>query len=122
MAKRESVIKWKNEDKKNLKKAVSDFNKKVQKLQKTRKDTSYLPQEIDYKGTVEKIATRSELNRILKSLSRFSGNEAYKKATLPSGQKLTNWEKKELQYQKASAVRRIRRRMKETKYFPYMRK
>ena len=122
MAKRESVIKWKNEDKKNLKKAVSDFNKKVQKLKKTRKDTSYLPQEIDYKGTVEKIATRSELNRILKSLSRFSGNEAFKKVTLPSGQKLTNWEKKELQYQKASAVRRIKRRMKETKYFPYMRK
>ena len=38
MAKKESVLKWCKEDEKNLRKAVSDFNKKVKKLKKTRKD------------------------------------------------------------------------------------
>lgn len=106
-----SVIKWKKEDEKNLRKAISDFNKKVSKLEKTRKDKSYLPSKIDYAGTKELIKTRSELDRIMRSLGRFKGSEAFKKVTLPSGEELTNWQKKEISYQKASAVRRIKRRM-----------
>lgn len=106
-----SVIKWKKEDEKNLRKAISDFNKRVSKLEKTRKDKSYLPSQIDYKGTKELIKTRSELDRIMRSLGRFKGVEAFKKVTLPSGEELTNWEKKEISYQKASAVRKIKRRM-----------
>lgn len=106
-----SVIKWKKEDERVLKKAISDFNKKVKRLSKTRKDNSYLPAELDYEGTKELIKTRTELNRVLRSLGRFKGNEAYKKVTLPSGEALTAWEKKEITYQKASAVRRIKKRM-----------
>lgn len=86
MAKKESVLKWTNEDKKNLKKAISDFNSKVKKLEKTRKDTSYLPEQLDYDRTIKEnlITTRTELNRVLESLGRFKGNEAFKKVTLPS--------------------------------------
>lgn len=108
---RNSLIKWQKEDTKKLKEAVTNFNKKVRKLQKTVKDKSYLPSEIDYQGTKELIKTRSELDRVLRSLGRFKGSEAFKKVTLPSGEALTNWEKKEITYQKASAVRRIKRRM-----------
>lgn len=106
-----SVIKWRKEDEKVLRKAISDFNKKVSKLEKTRKDKSYLPAKIDYQGTKELVKTRSELDRIVRSLGRFKGHEAFKKVTLPSGEELTNWEKKEISYQKASAVRRIKKRM-----------
>jgi len=106
-----SVIKWKKEDERVLRKAISDFNKKVRKLEKSRKDKSYLPSQIDYEGTKELVKTRSELNRIVRSLGRFKGSEAFKKVTLPSGEELTNWEKKEISYQKASAVRRIKKRM-----------
>lgn len=107
-----SVIKWRKEDERVLRKAISDFNKKVSKLEKTRKDKSYLPAKLDYKETREKlIKTRSELDRIVRSLGRFKGSEAFKKVTLPSGEELTNWEKKEISYQKASAVRRIKKRM-----------
>lgn len=106
-----SVIKWRKEDEKVLRKAISDFNKKVSKLEKTRKDKSYLPAKIDYQGTKELVKTRSELDRIVRSLGRFKGSEAFKKVTLPSGEELTNWEKKEISYQKASAVRRIKKRM-----------
>ena len=86
MAKKESVLKWSNEDKKNLKKAISDINKKVRKLQKTRKDISYLPEQLDYERTIKEnlITTRSELNRVLESLGKFKGNQAFKKVTLPS--------------------------------------
>ena len=61
------------------------------------------------------ITTRSELNRVLRSLGRFKGKEAFKKVTLPSGQSLTNWELQEIRYQKATAVKRIKRRMNEIK-------
>ena len=117
---RNSVIKWQPDDTKALRKAVTDFNKKVRKLQKLTKDEAYLPSEIDYKGTKELIKTRSELDRVLKSLGRFKGKEAFKKVTLPSGEQLTNWEKKEITYQKASAVRRIKKRMAEIQK-PYFR-
>ena len=110
---RDSLIKWSKDDEKNLRKAITDFNKKVRKLQKLRKDDSYLPSEIDYQGTKDLISTRTELNRIMKSLGRFKGAESFKKVTLPSGKTLTAWEKKEIGYQKASAVRRIKKRMKE---------
>lgn len=106
-----SVIKWRKEDERVLRKAISDFNKKVRKLEKTRKDKSYLPSQLDYEGTKELVKTRSELDRIVRSLGRFKGSEAFKKVTLPSGEELTNWEKKEISYQKASAVRRIKKRM-----------
>lgn len=106
-----SVIKWRKEDEKVLRKAISDFNKKVRKLEKSRKDKSYLPSQLDYEGTKELVKTRSELDRIVRSLGRFKGQEAFKKVTLPSGEELTNWEKKEISYQKASAVRRIKKRM-----------
>lgn len=106
-----SVIKWRKEDERVLRKAISDFNKKVSKLEKTRKDKSYLPAKLDYQGTKELVKTRSELDRIVRSLGRFKGSEAFKKVTLPSGEELTNWEKKEISYQKASAVRRIKKRM-----------
>lgn len=115
MANNNAVIKWRKEDEKNLRKAINEFNKKVRKLQKTRKDKSYLPDELDFEASKDLIKTRSELNRVLRSLGRFKGKEAYKKVTLPSGDSLTNWEKKELQYQKATAIRRINKRMAELK-------
>ena len=110
---RNSVIKWRKEDEKNLRKAISDFNKRVKKLNKSRKDKSYLPEELDYAGTKELIKTRSELERVMRSLGRFKGQDSFKKVTLPSGEELTAWEKKEIGYQKASAVRKIKRRMAE---------
>ena len=115
MAKKESVIKWRKEDERNLKKAVSEFNKKVKKLKSTRKDKSYIPDEIDYSGTKDLISTRNELNRVLESLGRFKGKEAFKKVTLESGQSLTSWELQEIKLQQRQAERRIKRRMAEIK-------
>lgn len=107
------VLKWKKEDERNLRKAVSDFNKKVRTLNKSRKNASYLPSEIDYEGTKDLITTKAELNRVINSLGRFKGKEAFKKVTLKSGETLTNWEKREIEFQKRQAIRRINKRMAE---------
>lgn len=106
------VIKWRSEDIKNLRKAISTFNKNVRKLRKNEVDTDFLPSELDYKGTKELIKNRAEFNRVIKSLSRFSGKEAFKKVTLPSGQQITAWEKREISYQKGVATRRLNKMIK----------
>ena len=110
-----TLIKWRKEDEKNLRRAISDFNKKVRKLNKERKNASYLPEEIDYAGTKDLITTRAELDRVIKSLGRFKGREAFKKVELQSGDTITAWEKKEISYQQRQAKRRITKRMAEIK-------
>lgn len=115
MAKKQSVLMWTKEDEKILKKAVSDFNKKVKQLNKTRKDKSFIPSEIDYEASKDLITTRSELNRVLESLGRFKGKEAFKKVTLPSGDSLTKWELDEIRLQQRQAEKRIKKRMAEIK-------
>lgn len=115
MAKKQSVLMWTKEDEKILKKAVSDFNKKVKQLNKTRKDKSFIPSEIDYEGSKDLITTRSELNRVLESLGRFKGKEAFKKVILPSGDSLTKWELDEIRLQQRQAEKRIKKRMAEIK-------
>lgn len=110
---KQKLLKWTKEDERNLKKAVNDFNKKVKRLNETRKDKSFIPSEIDYEASKDLITTRSELNRVLESLGRFKGKEAFKKVTLPSGDSLTNWELQELRLQQEQAKRRIKKRMKE---------
>lgn len=115
MVKKQSVLMWTKEDEKILKKAVSDFNKKVKQLNKTRKDKSFIPSEIDYEASKDLITTRSELNRVLESLGRFKGKEAFKKVTLPSGDSLTKWELDEIRLQQRQAEKRIKKRMAEIK-------
>ena len=115
MVKKQSVLMWTKEDEKILKKAVSDFNKKVKQLNKTRKDKSFIPSEIDYEASKDLITTRSELNRVLESLGRFKGKEAFKKVTLPSGDSLTKWELDEIKLQQRQAEKRIKKRMAEIK-------
>ena len=94
-----------------------EFNKKIKKLKQTRKDKSYLPEELDYERTIKDnmITTRKELNRVLESLGRFKGKEAFKKVTLPSGQSLTKWEYDELKKEQRIATLRIKKRMNEIK-------
>lgn len=112
---KEKLLNWKQEDKKELKKAVNDFNKRVRKLKKTRKDKSFIPSEIDYEGTVKNISTRKELERVIDSLGRFKGKEAYKKVKLPSGQSITKWELEEIKLQQQKAKQRITKRMNQIK-------
>ena len=97
------LIRWKKGDYITLGKAVSQFNRKINELQKEETRT-YLPELIDYKDIKENITTRNELNRIINSLRRFKKE---------GEEELTKWEIKELRIQKSIKKRRLKAELKE---------
>lgn len=64
-------IRWQQKDYLSLGRAVANFNKKINELQKEEKKL-YLPETKNYKEIKQNIQTRNELNRIINSLKRFS--------------------------------------------------
>lgn len=88
-------IKWKQKDYLSLGKAVSEFNKKVNRLQQE-ESKLYLPELKNYKDIKSKILTRNELNRVLKSLKRFSEKGAEDLYITKAGERMTKWERGEL--------------------------
>lgn len=107
----ESKIKWKQKDYLMLGRAVSNFNKKVRKLQ-NEENKLYLPDTIEYKNIKENITTRRELNRIINSLNRFKKQDAADIYTTASGEVMTKWERRELGIQSRIAQRRLTQELK----------
>ena len=107
----QSRIKWKQTDYLQLGKAVKEFNRKIDKLQAL-EEKSYLPSKIDYQEAKENIATRSELNRIIKSLRRFKTEGAEELYTTNAGEEITKWERNELAIQTRIASSRLNRELK----------
>ena len=91
----ESKINWKRGDYVKLGRAVSDFNKKINRL-KTEENALYLPEEINYNVAKSGITTRRELNRIINSLKRFQREGAEELYTTEAGVNLSKWERREL--------------------------
>ena len=91
----QSKIKWQQKDYLSLGRAVANFNKKINKLQSEEKKL-YLPELKNYKEIKQNIQTRSELNRIINSLKRFSKEGAEDLYVTKAGEQITKWERKEL--------------------------
>lgn len=89
------MIKWRKQDYLSLGRAVSNFNKKINELQKEEKKL-YLPETISYKDIKSKIYTRNELNRIINSLKRFSKPGAEAPVKTRDYNYITKWEQQEL--------------------------
>lgn len=99
-----SIIRWTRSDYAKLSYAVRQFNKKVSELEGLEKIVA--PPEFDYKEVKENIYSRKELNRVIKSLKRFSKESQQRVVEIPSGEKLTQWELSELKKaQKRSVIR-----------------
>ena len=107
----QSLIRWKNEDKQELQKAIRNFNSKISRLEKLERDL-YLPEKIRFSEVKSNIYTRSELNRIINSLRRFSRRGAEQIYMTQSGEMMTVWERKELGIQSRIAQARIKRELK----------
>lgn len=103
-----SLIKWKRKDYLTLGRAISNFNKKINRLNAEEKKL-YLPETIDYKEVKGKIYTRNELNRILNSLKRFSKAGAENPIITEGNRVLTKWEAKELRKEYKNSKKRITR-------------
>lgn len=105
-------IKWNKQDFLTLGKVVSNFNRKINELNKE-ENKAYLPNILNYKEVKENITTRSELNRVLASLRRFSIKGAEELYTTKAGQNITKWEFGELQKQVGVAKRRLKLELSE---------
>ena len=119
--KKQQLIKWTAQDERRLKKVVTDFNKRVQKLKsKTKRgQRGYIPDEISFTGTRRLIKTKDELERIIDEYSKFKGKEALKKVTLKSGKEITAWEKEKLQKEQKRAVQKLQRELRKEKRSEY---
>ena len=109
---KQNKIRWKKSDYITLGIAVSNFNKKINKLQAEEKRL-YLPESINYKEAKENITTRSELNRIINSLKRFNREGSEELYITKAGEQLTKWERRELGIQSRTAQNRLRQELKE---------
>ena len=116
---KQSKIRWQRGDYITLGKAVSQFNKKINELQKD-ESKDYLPDTLEYKEVKENITSRKELNRVINSLRRFKKEGAEELYTLESGQQITKWEKHELILQRNIAEKRLKeelQQLNEPSYF-----
>lgn len=107
----DSQISWRKGDYIRLGKAVSDFNKKINRLN-AEENKLYLPETINYKEAKENITTRKELNRLINSLRRFQRAGAEDIYTTQAGEELTKWERRELGIQSRIAQTRLRAELK----------
>ena len=97
-----SVIRWSRSDYMNLSYAVRKFNETLRELEGL--NENILPQEYNYSELRDSIYSRRELNRVIKSLRRFSKPSQQRVVEAPSGEKLTQWELSELKKAQKRAV------------------
>lgn len=102
-------IRFREEDKRELQKAVRKFNKAVRDLNRQENiSLQYLPDTIRrYTDIKENIYTRKEFNRIIKSLNAFSKKSNQKIVELPSGENITIWERNQIRYAKRRAFKSL---------------
>lgn len=94
MAKKQYMIRWTRSDYAKLGRAVSDFNKKIDKLQEIEEKT-YLPAKINYKEEKQQILTRKNFNKRLNGLRAFL-KEGAEELIEVEGNKITKWEKRQI--------------------------
>lgn len=103
-----SQIRWKRKDYMLLGKAVARFNRKLESL-----SGRNLPKVKSYEEIKGEITTRKELNRVINSLNRFMREGSEDLVLLPSGEKVTKWEKQEISNELRIAKANIKRQMKQ---------
>lgn len=99
-------IKWTRSDYGKLSQAISQFNKNIKKLEALESEL-ILPDVVNYKELKAGITTRKELNRLIRSLRRFSNPSKQKPVKLESGIEITRWEYTELKAERRRAERRL---------------
>lgn len=111
---RQYNIKWRNEDKTRLSNTVRQFNAKITRtLKKIPELAPYLPERLTVQGLRDKIQTRQDFNREVKSARRFLKPGAETPVTSATGIRTTRWEKQEVGIKVGVINRRRNRELKE---------
>lgn len=103
-------IKWKKKDILTLKKAISQFNRKIKQLDKET-NKLYLPEKLEFSEVKKDIKTRNELNRVLSSLREYN-KETAKTIILQSGEEISKWDYSVLKKQRKILETRINKELK----------
>lgn len=107
---RQYNIKWRNKDKTRLSNTVRQFNAKITRtLKKNPELAPYLPERLTVQGLRDKIQTRQDFNREIKSARRFLKPGAETPVTSATGIRTTRWEKREIGI-KVGVINRSRNR------------
>ena len=111
---RQYNINWRNKDKTRLSNTVRQFNAKISRtLKKNPELAPYLPERLTVKGLRDKIQTRQDFNREIKSARRFLKPGAETPVTSATGIRTTRWEKQEVGIKVGVINRRRNRELKE---------
>lgn len=103
---RTSNIMWRKSDKQTISKTVQQFNAKITRtLKKHPEWADFMPERLTVKGLTEKIQTRKDFNREVRSVQRFLRKGAEAPYQSKSGIKTTHWEKIEIGYKVAQVNR-----------------
>lgn len=101
-------IKWKQTDYLSLGRAISNFNKTKNELIGMEKyNNVILPETLNYQDVKDRIKTRAELNRVISSLREFGKGKSLEIYKTEMGDKILNWEHKELEGAKRRIVKRL---------------
>lgn len=107
MPKRNS-IKWRKQDIQKITNLVRTFNAKITRTLKAHPDwAEYLPERLTTTDVKNRIETRQDFNRELKSYQRFMKKGAEMPILSQTGIKTTKWQKKEVGY-KVAQINRAR--------------
>ena len=96
-----------------INRTIKNFNQKIARLEKEQKDL--LPSKITKKSLKSTVYTRSELQRKLKELQRFSKRGAEDIITTSGGVRLTKYELNEIKRENARVKRNITREINRLK-------
>lgn len=105
------MIKWNRNDYLQLQKAVRQFNKRINVLQKYDLVDYDLPDEVVYKDLKKDILTRKQLNQTLSSLSSFQRGSAIDEVKLQSGDIISKWQMGEIIKRKPIAIETIKNQL-----------
>ena len=105
-------IRWRDNDEKELRRVVNNYNNKLRRLLKNGVNADILPSTIRYKDVKNNIATRNDFKKSIRKYSAFTKRNAEKIVTNDEGFQKTAWEYREV----GIAIRNINiRRAKERK-------
>lgn len=99
-------INWKRGDFSVLGKAISKFNREIEKLAFINPEAN-LPEKLSYKDVKENIYTRKEYNRMIKSLQKMSNPRQQELVKTRGGYTLTRWQRDEINKAKRRAIKRL---------------
>lgn len=115
-------IRWTDEDIKELKRAVSNFNAKINRISKKEPSIkNLLPEKVSAKELKDLISTRNDLKREINALKRFSKRGAEEIVNIPNntiGTRATKWQISELNRRGAIVNRKRKLRADELGLLP----